>query len=65
MKKCIVIYELFASMVAQGRMGHPMRLELTRVGLLVYLANRTPPEVPNEKVHKKLHSEMIGQINLS
>ena len=26
--------------VAQGRMnGHPMRLELTRVGLLVYLAN--------------------------
>ena len=26
-------------------MGHPMRLELTRVGLLTI----TPPEVPNER----------------
>ena len=33
--------KLFASMWHKAEwMGHPMRLELTRVGLLVYLANR-------------------------
>ena len=39
--KIIVIYEALCFDVAQGRMnGHPMRLKLTRVGLLVKLANR-------------------------
>ena len=35
-----VIYKALCFDVAQGRMGYPMRLELTRVGLLVQLANR-------------------------
>ena len=43
-------------------MGHPMRLELTRVGLLVKFANRyTTKGAPHRRTVEELFNPLLGE----